>query len=644
MLQQSTQPGAAALPPVWPRAVGSLCLLVSLSASLLMVLDHFGGIKLPGCGPDSPCGKAAGSRWGAVPLLDWPVSSVGLAYFAAMLTAWWSGPPSGGAAFRWMARFGGAVSVFYLGLVVFGDYRCMYCVACHFGSLVFLGLLEYAGAAARRSGSEPRRAIRAAAVAPFVFAAVSGVLVVAEVRARAAARERDEQDLLRSTQNILSASTQPADKSKGFTARYRLGPERAQVRVVVFEDYQCPACKVVSKDLAEIVAKYPTVAAYAKHFPQNRDCNPLGSHSHSGACRSAQVAEAAGILRGNAGFWKVHPWLFERDGKFEDAQLHEFLRREGYDIAEFERTMASSTVKANIQADCADLKALGYSSTPAVFVNGESLHGWNAPGALLRVVEAVLATNPPALALEEDVLPEATRKVISEWQIIPPRTAPAPLNDWSRGPADAKAWVTVFTDFHAPDAKLMIDLVDAATASRPEVRVAFRHMPVHPDCNPTMRRPYSPNSCRTAYAAEAAGRLGGPEAFWRMVRWIVEDPQRFSDDALRAAGDALQLDPELLLMTMDDPDVHAAVVADAVAAKQVGIDRMPVVFVNDKWVAFWKQKDRDVLGPVIDAALRGDTEPPEISQAAFEASQDAGQGASQPAVGSDLPGPPLPPR
>jgi protein-disulfide isomerase/uncharacterized membrane protein len=632
-----------------PRAAGALLLALSIVAALLMVLDHFGGLALPGCGEGSPCGKAAASIWGKVPGIDWPVSCVGLAYFVGLLAGWCVGPVGGTPALRWVTRVGGAVSLFYMALVVFADYRCLYCIASHVGNLGFWALLEYLARlpravrdAADDDAIATRRqvAARPPAVVAAGFVAVTAVLALVETQTRRTVRAVAEQHLIDSTGAIIAA-THGADASDEpvtliedanglgadaaalagagrFSARYRLGPELAAIRVVVFEDFMCPSCRDVSAQLARLVDEYPQLAVYPKHFPQNRDCNPHGSHKHSNACRAAQAAEAAGILRGHDAFWEIHAWLFEHDGKFTAGQLGAFLAEKGYDAAEFERLMDSDQVRRTIADDCAELAEMGYSGTPVVFVNGVSLLGWSAPDAIARVVAAVAATDPPPRRIEDDLKPRAAVKFVSEWQVIPPRAAPPPVNDWSLGPADAAARIVMFGDPQQADTRTLYGMIRAALSTRPDARFSYRHMIVHPDCNPAIKTPLSPHSCRSALAVEAAGQLGGPQAFWATLDWILEHQGEYSDVALLEAAPALGFEAAAMLEALDAPSVRDAVLADAAAARRIGIDRVPVVFVNDKWIPTWKQRDADVLGAILDAAMRGEMSAPSITATAAQ--------------------------
>src|SRR5574340_726413 len=102
--------GAAAATPAgasrWAFVIGVVCLAWAATMSLALVTEHISGWSLPGCGQGSPCEQAANSVWGKVPLINWPVSFLGLAYFLGMLAAWIAGRGALPPALRYLARLG----------------------------------------------------------------------------------------------------------------------------------------------------------------------------------------------------------------------------------------------------------------------------------------------------------------------------------------------------------------------------------------------------------------------------------------------------------------------------------------------------------------------------------------------------------
>src|SRR5205085_11754330 len=108
----------------------------------LMAASKLAGIVLPGCGAGSDCDRAARSAWGTVPGIDWPVSFIGAAYFAAMLVGWVKLGGVASPAMRWTARLAAAASLLFIGVMLYEHIFCRYCLAGHACNLLFLPICE----------------------------------------------------------------------------------------------------------------------------------------------------------------------------------------------------------------------------------------------------------------------------------------------------------------------------------------------------------------------------------------------------------------------------------------------------------------------------------------------------------------------
>src|SRR4029077_11544325 len=104
---------------------------------------------------------------------------------------------------------------------------------------------------------------------------------------------------------------------------YRRGSERAPIRLVLFDDYECKDCHETELQLAEALQGRSDISVSPKNYPLCKDCNRTikSAHFHDHACRAAEAAEAAGILGGNEAFWKMRDWLVARSALFSDDDL-----------------------------------------------------------------------------------------------------------------------------------------------------------------------------------------------------------------------------------------------------------------------------------------------------------------------------------
>lgn len=583
---------------------------VALAGAGMLTLDHFGAMRLPGCGAGSPCARAAASVWGRIPGTSWPVSLFGLAYFTALLTALSIGRGKLGLAMKVVVGVGAVVSGAYVVVLAVERLGCAYCIVVHVANLVLAAVVLRTA-----RPSVPRSLVQNAG-AGLAFLLLSLGLAVTDARTRATAAAGAEADLA-DTKAALAAGKNGVDPAPGseatptgrvaFTGRYRFGPEQAQARVVLFTDYQCPDCKTIEAQATELMrspAYEGKISIAIKHFPLSDDCNPNAPGKlHANACWAARAAEAAGSLGGTAGFWRMHEWLFARGGSFTDAELKAALPELGFSAAEFLRAMENAATAALVRADVDEGMSLGISMTPMIFVNGVEVRGWNAPRALIRAVDAALAASPAPAGAEADVPAAAAEKMVEDWRQQAPIEFPATLLARAIGPADSPVTIVLFGDYQEPftaDADSVIRLF--ATGPSAGVRYVFAHYPVDQTCNPSAQRTLHPLACQAHLAAEAADLAGGTEAFWRVHDYLMMNRAGFNRAAMLDASDLLGLDRALWEEAMAQPAVSARIASDAALATRLGLRSIPYIFVNGKHLARFKAENENIIPRVIRAA------------------------------------------
>ncbi len=686
--ERKPQPGSFARHERPPEAAtgqaamlaGAIFVGFSALMSLLLVLEHLGGLSLPGCGQGGPCEQATNSVWGRIQIgsFQWPVSYLGLAYFVAMLLTWLVCRGRLPAALRHLVRLGALISLGFSAIIFIKWMFCPYCVAAHLGNFAFWIVMELSGPRVLRAGP-------ALATLGLAFAIVTGGIGLIDRQHRAVARQKGEQELAQATREIIERSRMPAEQSpttrpgvtqapatqpavatpvvgqettdqdadellasrpappdrpidpaatqlvrrapepapaatgpaigqRPFTGRYRWGPERAPIRIVMFTDYQCADCQMIERQVEQLMAERTDMSVSIKYFPFNRECNPLvGKDLHPNACWAARAAEAAGMLWGTEGFWKMHRWLMERKGSFETAdELHAGIRSLGYDPANFVQTMSSPETLRRIQEDCQEADALGLHFTPMIFINGVELKGWYAEDAVKRAVAELAATNPPPRSPADDHPPLALEKYISDWRDQPVRQLPPDTHAWWLGPEQARNVIVLWGDYQEPYTAEADKIIRSFLAGRGDIRYCFRHCPFNSDCNPNIQERRHPNACRASAAAEAAGQLGGNAAYWKMHAWLMENQAQFSNEAVAAVAVLAGLDPDAVLARMDSESVREAIAEDVRAGKQLpvlrfgappGLHAIPSVFINGKYVPRVRLGGQSVLKEILDAAI-----------------------------------------
>jgi protein-disulfide isomerase/uncharacterized membrane protein len=642
-----------------PAYLAGLVLLgVAIASSLTLVMGHIGALGIPGCGHNSPCAQAASSAWGRVPFVGWPTSFLGLAYFVGAAAAW---SLARGGLSRWhmgFVRLGALASLVFLVVIAIGNYTCGYCLASHAGNLGFWILAER-----QRRRAPATVNLRPVGVLVLSFLVVSAVLAVTEWREKEAVAERGEQDRSESVARIIAAANEPdggeptpqaptqvpastpepggqmtgestpgtgapvaevqpptapqseAGQSQppwrgGFRGRYLTGPDPAAIRIVMFTDYQCTDCNRIEDDVRRVLAAHKDVSLSIKQFPMCKQCNKhFDRDLHPNACWAARAAEAAGLLAGNDGFWKMHWWLFDHDGGFTDAELTAGLQELGFDRNEFVRVMTGPETLTRVQADIEEAMWVGIHYTPMIFVNGVELKGFNVTGALERTVAEVAQLNPPPRTHTADHPPAALQKYLDDWRAGPVRSLPADAHPHSLGPADAKVEIVVWGDLVEVGTAKADSTIRALVAGRRDVSYNFRHYPANQACNPVAPRTIFANSCLASKAAEAALLLGGPDAYWRMQAWLAQTRERVDEPALRAAAQAQSLDPDRLLAAMEQPEVAAAIEEDSRAGQQMGLTGIPLVYIDRRFVPRWEREGESLLDRMVDLAAGEATKP-----------------------------------
>ena len=572
--------------------IGIACVIVAAVASFLLVAGHLHLFTPPGCGVGSPCVRAAESVFGKVPVLGWPTSFVGMAYFTSLGVAWiaaWRGTAGHvPRAFRNVVRAGAAMSVVFLVAMTAGGYACLYCILAHAGNFAFLAVLETTprGTAAPAAGARHRLASWGLGAFALVTGLQLGLGAYTESRARG--------ELDASTQQIIDATRRQGDRPAGepFIGRYLTGPARAPIRLVIISDYQCPDCKNIETEVRRVMARRSDVSLSAKHHPFSTKCNDrVNKDMHPNACWGARAAEAAGILHGNDGFWKMHYWLFDREGNFTEPELNAALAEWGWDYVEFKRVMLGEATLEVVKADIEEAAGLGLITTPMIFINGVELRGWSRTNALTKAVDALAATNPPPGDASQDRPPPARQKYIDDWRAQPALNMPLDARQWTTGPADATIRIVAWGDYQEPYTAKADIALRALIASHGDANYTFRHYPINPDCNPVTRASFVHElACRAAEAAEAAGSLGGNDGYWAMHDWLMNNQDIFSDETLTQAARDMGLDPAALFTEMQSLEIAVEIAKESRIAQRMGLRSIPFIFVNDKLVHRWNKE------------------------------------------------------
>jgi protein-disulfide isomerase len=165
-------------------------------------------------------------------------------------------------------------------------------------------------------------------------------------------------------------ATPEADIPLGDDDPWR-GDPNAKLQLVIFSDFQCPACRQFADRVAELNERWPELAVIFKHFPLASVCNSKAvSNLHPLSCDVAYAAEAA---RQQGKFWELHDALFASGDDLSAETIAKVAENVGCDMDCWKNDTATATTKAKVDADVALGIELNVSGTPTAWLNGRPI-------------------------------------------------------------------------------------------------------------------------------------------------------------------------------------------------------------------------------------------------------------------------------
>lgn len=157
------------------------------------------------------------------------------------------------------------------------------------------------------------------------------------------------------------------------------GNPSAEIHIVEYMDFQCPACAKGVGILKQYLAAFPDkIYLEVKYFP-------LGMHVHG--FRSAQFAHCT-AKQGR--FWPYFDLLIERQDQWKrlinaDPAFQEMAVEAGINTEQLDVCLKDPAVDEAINSEKAHGAALGVESTPTYFVNNEMVVGFKSLQQILQV-------------------------------------------------------------------------------------------------------------------------------------------------------------------------------------------------------------------------------------------------------------------
>jgi protein-disulfide isomerase len=153
------------------------------------------------------------------------------------------------------------------------------------------------------------------------------------------------------------AQEQPFDRVAG-------NPD-AEVVLVEYADYQCPACRSYHREVKKVQSNYgERIKIVHRHLPLR--------NIHPNAQLASQAAEAAAE---QDAFWQMHDKLFETQAQWSNVSepsdlFVSYAEELGLDAEQFRNDLTSQEVEQRVNASFDAAAEIGIQATPSFFVNG----------------------------------------------------------------------------------------------------------------------------------------------------------------------------------------------------------------------------------------------------------------------------------
>ena len=185
--------------------------------------------------------------------------------------------------------------------------------------------------------------------------------------------------------NIAGQSDTPIELTDLIGDNYHttIDPKNSKVTLVVFTDFQCPACKSAETEIGVVKKDFKdTVAVIYKHFPL--------TSIHNYAYNAALASESAGKQNK---FFEYAEILFREQTTntqpLKEENFVKFAEELKLDIEKFKADYKSIKIKQLVDADLKIANNLRLNETPSFFINGKKFTGGNLYTEIEKLVNKV---------------------------------------------------------------------------------------------------------------------------------------------------------------------------------------------------------------------------------------------------------------
>ena len=357
---------------------------IAIIATTIYLTKHYLDVHFPvGLGEGSlcdvnsflNCDAATHSKIAAV--FGIPIAALGMVIGILLLFGFFfKSPAYEGTLYKiLMLNFAGCMVLLAFSLFILGS-LCPFCTLYYFFSgLAFFVFWKYS----------PHRALDVKSLIPMVVVMVLSLGINKFIVVHKENSQELVRDSLIKQYDSYPKIALPAQMSPHFIAKSTEKFEDAPIQLMVFSDFQCPACKVLSDMMEPIIKRYKGRINISYFFyPLDNSCNDKMTRAlHSTACTAAYLANCSGEK-----FLEVHDKIFEDQQSLSFEYLNKYAER--LNLAE---CFKSDETKQQVKTLVDQGNLIGIKSTPTVLLNGVKIEGALPLGQFYLLMDELVKRN-----------------------------------------------------------------------------------------------------------------------------------------------------------------------------------------------------------------------------------------------------------
>lgn len=159
--------------------------------------------------------------------------------------------------------------------------------------------------------------------------------------------------------------------------------ENAPIKMVIFSDFECPACKALSDVMPQLIARYAgKIDIQYFYYPLDNSCNPgMERALHLYACKAAYAASCMP----RQDFAKVHEDIFNNQDKFQSGFLDDYIKEH-----KLESCVTDPKIKEKVVSLINAAGPFNIRSTPSFLLNGVKIEGVLPPDQMFAIMDEIL--------------------------------------------------------------------------------------------------------------------------------------------------------------------------------------------------------------------------------------------------------------